>query len=59
MFLLGGGTVSWKSYKQTVLTKSTMEVELTALDTAGFEAEWLRDLLMDLLVGENRYRLFL
>jgi hypothetical protein len=59
VFLLGGGTVSWKSYKQTVLTKSTMEVELIALDTARSKVEWLRDLLMDLPVGENRYRLFL
>ena len=30
-----------------------MEVELTALDTAGSEAEWLRDLLMDLPVVEK------
>jgi hypothetical protein len=40
-FLLGGDAVSWKSCKQTVLTKSTMEAELTALDTASDEAEWL------------------
>jgi hypothetical protein len=30
-----------------------MKAELTALDTAGSEAEWLRDLLMDLPVVEN------
>ena len=36
-----------------------MKAELTALDTAGSEAEWLRDLLMDLSVVENPYRLFL
>ena len=37
-----------------------MEAELTSLDIAGFEAEWLRDLLMDLSVVEkNPYRLFL
>ena len=59
MFSLGGGAVSWKSCKQTILTKSTMEAELTTLDTAGSEAEWLRDLLMDLPVVENPYRLFL
>jgi len=53
VFLLGGGTVSWKSCKQTILTKSTMEVELTALDTAGTEVEWLRELLMDLPVVEK------
>ena len=30
-----------------------MKAELTALDTTGSEAEWLRDLLMDLSVVEN------
>jgi hypothetical protein len=30
-----------------------MEVELTALDTASIEAEWLCELLMDLLVVEK------
>ena len=33
--------------------KSTMEAELTALDTASSEAKWLHDLLMDLPVVEN------
>jgi hypothetical protein len=52
-FLLGGGIVSWKSCKQTVLTKSTIEAELEALVTAGAEAEWLHELLMDLSVVEK------
>jgi len=30
-----------------------MEAELTALDTVGSEAEWLRDLLMNLSVVEK------
>ncbi len=47
VFTLGGGAVSWKSCKQTILTRSTMEAELTALDTATVEAEWLRDLLLN------------
>src|SRR3954462_5223237 len=38
VFTLGGGAVSWKSCKQTILTRSTMEAELTALDTSGVEA---------------------
>ena len=50
VFSLGGGAVSWKSCKQTVLTRSTMDAELTALDTATVEAEWLHELLMDLPV---------
>ena len=50
---MGGGVVSWRSCKQTILTKSTMEAELTALEIASTEAEWLRELLMDLRVVEK------
>jgi hypothetical protein len=53
VFSLGGDTVSWKSCKRTILTRLTMEAELTALDTASVEVEWLRELLMDLPVVEN------
>jgi hypothetical protein len=53
VFTLGGGVVSWKSCKQTILTRSTMEAELTALDTATVEAEWLCELLMDLSIVEK------
>nr|ABA97586.1 retrotransposon protein, putative, Ty1-copia subclass [Oryza sativa Japonica Group] len=53
VFTLEGGAVSWKSCKQTILTRSTMEAELTALDTTAVEAEWLRELLMDLSVVEK------
>jgi hypothetical protein len=53
VFTLGGGAISWKSCKQTILTRSTMEVELTALDTATVKAEWLQELLMDLHVVEK------
>jgi hypothetical protein len=53
VFSLGGDTVSWKSCKQTILTRLTMEPELTTLYTASVEAKWLRELLMDLLVVEK------
>jgi hypothetical protein len=36
-----------------------MEAELTALNTASVEVEWLRELLMDLPVVENLCQLFL
>ncbi|KAK4400771.1 Retrovirus-related Pol polyprotein from transposon TNT 1-94 [Sesamum angolense] len=39
VFTLGGGAVSWKSAKQTLITRSTFEAELYALDTTGTEAE--------------------
>ncbi|KAL0320245.1 UNVERIFIED_CONTAM: Retrovirus-related Pol polyprotein from transposon TNT 1-94 [Sesamum radiatum] len=48
VFTLGGGAVSWKSAKQTLITRSTFEVELCALDTTGTEAEWLFGLLSQL-----------
>ncbi|KAK1683427.1 hypothetical protein QYE76_044275, partial [Lolium multiflorum] len=50
VFTFGGGAVSWRSCKKTILTRSTMEAELTALDTTTVESEWLRELLMDLPV---------
>jgi hypothetical protein len=53
VFTIGGGVVSWRSCKQTILTRSTMEAEHAALDTSIVEAEWLRELLMDLLVVEK------
>ena len=53
VFTHGGAAVSWRSCKQTILTRSTMEAELTTLDTATVEAEWLRELLMDLLIVEK------
>jgi hypothetical protein len=53
VFLLGGGAVFWKSFKQTILTSSTMEAELTALDTTSIDDEWLREFLIDLPVVEK------
>ena len=48
MFTLGGGAVSWKSTKQTVIARSTMEYEFIALDKCGEEAEWLLSFLEDI-----------
>jgi hypothetical protein len=53
VFTLGGATISWRSCKQTILTRSTMDAELTAIDTTTVEADWLRELLMDLLIIEK------
>jgi hypothetical protein len=53
VFSLGDGAVSRKSCKQTILTRSTMKAELTTLDIATVEAEWLHELLIDLLVDEK------
>jgi hypothetical protein len=53
VFTLKGGADSWKSCKQTILIRSTMEAKLTILDTAIIEVEWLRELLIDLPMVEK------
>jgi hypothetical protein len=53
VFTLSGVAVSWRSCKRTILTRSTMEAELTALATATVEADWLDELLIDLPIVEK------
>nr|GEY51568.1 zinc finger, CCHC-type [Tanacetum cinerariifolium] len=48
VFLLGGGAIYWASKKQTCITGSTMESEFVALTAAGKEAEWLKNLLLEI-----------
>ena len=38
VFTLAGAAIAWQSAKQTILTRSTMEAELTALEIAACEA---------------------
>ena len=54
VFTLGGGAISWKSAKQTCIARSTMESEFIALELAGQEAEWLRNLLADVPLWGNQ-----
>jgi hypothetical protein len=53
VFTHGGAGILWRSCKQTILTRFTLEAELTALDTATVEADWLRELLMNLPIVEK------
>ena len=46
--MLSGGAISWASKKQTCITHSTMEAEFLALAAACKEAEWLRNMLLDI-----------
>ena len=48
VFTLAGVAVSWKSLKQTVIARSTMDSEFIALDKCGEEAEWLHYFLEDI-----------
>ena len=45
VFTLGGGAVAWKSTKQSIIARSTMELEFIAPELAGNLAEWLKNLL--------------
>ena len=53
VFTLGGAAISWKSYKQTVLARSTIESEFIGLNNAAEEEEWLRNLLEDTPMWEK------
>ena len=48
MFTLAGAAVSYKSSKQVVIARSTMEYEFIVLDKCGEEAEWLHHFLKDI-----------
>ncbi|XP_071905928.1 uncharacterized protein [Coffea arabica] len=48
VFTLGGGSIAWKSARQTIIARSTMESEFVALELTGTEAEWLRNFLANI-----------
>ncbi|GJR31245.1 zinc finger, CCHC-type containing protein [Tanacetum coccineum] len=50
VILFGKGAIYWASKKQTCITISTIESEFVALAAAGKEAEWLRNLILDILL---------
>ncbi|GJR83042.1 zinc finger, CCHC-type containing protein [Tanacetum coccineum] len=48
VFLLSGGAISWAFKKQTCIIGSTVESKFVALAAAGKEAEWLKNLLLEI-----------
>ncbi|GJT85954.1 zinc finger, CCHC-type containing protein [Tanacetum coccineum] len=55
VFLLGDGVISWASKKQTCIIGLTMESEFVALAAAGKEAEWLKNLLLEIPLWNLRH----
>ena len=45
---LGGAVISWKSSKQTIIARSTMQSEFIALDKCGEEVELPHQFLEDI-----------
>ena len=50
VFTFRGYVISWKSAKQTCITRFTMEIEFIALEKASSEAEGLTNLLADIFL---------
>ncbi|GKC88193.1 zinc finger, CCHC-type containing protein, partial [Tanacetum coccineum] len=48
VFLLEGGAISWPSKKQTCTASLIIESEFVALAAAGKEAEWLKNLILEI-----------
>ncbi|XP_038891601.1 secreted RxLR effector protein 161-like [Benincasa hispida] len=48
VFMLGSGAISWSSKKQSIVTLSTIEVEIVAATSCACQAIWLRNILENL-----------
>jgi len=51
VFTLGGGVVAWRSTRQTIIPRSTMESEFVALEMVDSEAKWLKNFLANIPLG--------
>ena len=43
--------VTWRSARQTIIARSTMESEFVALEMVSSEAEWLKNFLANISLG--------
>jgi hypothetical protein len=53
VFKLAGGTISWSSSKQTVITSSTMYVEFVACYEAVGQSMWIKKFMLGLRVVDS------
>lgn len=57
--LVGGNLISWKSKKQNVVARSSVEVEYRVMTMLTCEFIWLKQLLKDLQIEEVRPMTFI
>lgn len=48
MYLLGGNLITWKSKKQSVVARSSIEAEYRAMAHTSCELSWIKHLLMEM-----------
>jgi len=53
VFTLGGGTIIWRSARQTIITRSTMKSKFVTLEIADSEAKWLKNMLITKIIYTN------
>jgi len=54
---LGGAPISWKSKKQSIVSRSSAESEYTSMASLTYELVWLKQLLCDLQVPHSQQTL--
>jgi len=54
VFTLWGGAITWRSVRQTIIARSTMESKFVAFDMDDSEAEWLKKFLENIPLGMKR-----
>ena len=57
-FKFGGNTISWKSCLQSVVALSTTEAEYMAMNEAGKEAMWLKEICAELGFKQQGIKLY-
>lgn len=58
MFTLESLAISWKSFKQTFIVKSTIKSEFITLDKCDVWAKWLCSFLEDILSSQSMCQQF-
>ena len=53
IFMMGGGAVSWRSAKQTLIATSTMEAEFVSCFEATLHAIWLKSFISGLRIMDS------